>query len=388
MTKPFSTPFTSPFTLEHTSTQSSARAGVFKTDHGEVETPVFMPVGTQGSVKALTPRDLEAADAKIILGNTYHLYLRPGCELIAEAGGLHRFIGWKRAMLTDSGGFQVWSLDELRKIKPHGVEFRSHIDGSKHLFTPEAVMLHQRRIGADIIMAFDECTPFPATPTQVEVSLKLTQAWTETALEWLDKNPPLHGYNQSFFGIVQGGMYPESRVAAIEHLKQFDLPGYAIGGLSVGEPADIMYEMAEVCTAVMPKHKPRYVMGVGTPENLLELVRRGVDMFDCVLPSRNARNGTVYTWDGPLHYKAARHAKELDIPLDPKCDCYTCKNFSRAYVRHLFRAGEISALQLATIHSIHFFVQLMKEARRQILANTYEAWSEDLLQRWKAPKEA
>lgn len=376
------------FTLHATSSQSAARAGTLATDHGEIETPVFMPVGTQGSVKAITTRDLEAANARIILGNTYHLYLRPGCDLIAKAGGLHRFIGWKRAMLTDSGGFQVWSLDELRKIKPEGVEFRSHIDGSKHLFTPETVMQHQRRIGADIIMAFDECTPYPATPEQVAKSLRLTQAWTEKALEWLDKNPPLHGYGQSFFGIVQGGMYAESRLEAIAHLKRFDLPGYAIGGLSVGEPADIMYAMAEVCTGALPVEKPRYVMGVGTPENLLELVKRGVDMFDCVLPSRNARNGTVYTWDGTLHYKAARHAQELDKPLDEKCDCYTCRNFSRGYLRHLFRAGEISALHLATVHSIHFFVSLMREARRHILAGDFEAWSADLLLKWKSPEKA
>ncbi len=373
------------FKLATTSPGSAARAGTLHTDHGEIETPVFMPVGTQGSVKGITPRDLKDADARIILGNTYHLYLRPGCEIIAEAGGLHRFIGWDRAMLTDSGGFQVWSLDELRKISAKGVEFRSHIDGSKHMFTPEAVMEHQRRIGADIIMAFDECTPYPATPEQVTKSLKFTQAWTERALEWLATHPPLHGYDQAFFGIVQGGMYPESRLAAIEHLLPFDLPGYALGGLSVGEPAEIMYSVAETCTRVMPVHKPRYVMGVGTPENLLELVKRGVDMFDCVLPTRNARNGTVYTWAGPLHYKAARHARELDIPLDAKCSCYTCKNFSRAYLRHLFHAGEIAALHLATLHSVHFFVSLMREARNHILAGDYETWSHDLMQSWRKP---
>jgi len=374
------------FTLLASSAQSSARAGILKTAHGEIQTPVFMPVGTQGSVKALTPRDLVAADARIILGNTYHLYLRPGCDLVAEAGGLHRFISWDRALLTDSGGFQVWSLDELRKIRPEGVEFRSHIDGSKHLFTPQAVMNHQRRLGADIIMAFDECTPYPASEAQVSQSLQLTQRWTESALEWLDKNPPLHGYPQQFFGIVQGGMYVESRLAAIEHLLPFDLPGYAIGGLSVGEPADIMYTVAEACTRVLPAHKPRYVMGVGTPENLLELIKRGVDMFDCVLPTRNARNGTVYTWEGPLHFKAARHAKEFDKPLDSHCSCYACKNFSRAYIRHLFHAGEISALHLASLHSLHFFLSLMKTAREKILIGEFEAWSGDLMRRWQASK--
>jgi queuine tRNA-ribosyltransferase len=374
------------FTLQTTSAHSSARAGILRTGHGDIQTPVFMPVGTQGSVKAITPRDLRDADAKIILGNTYHLYLRPGCDIIEAAGGLHRFIGWDRALLTDSGGFQVWSLDDLRKISAKGVEFRSHIDGSKHLFTPEAVMQHQRRIGADIIMAFDECTPYPATPEQVEKSLKLTQSWTERALTWLGENPPLYGYPQQFFGIVQGGMYPESRLAAIEHLKQFDLPGYALGGLSVGEPAEIMYEVAELCTQAMPSHKPRYVMGVGTPSNLLNLVRRGVDMFDCVLPTRNARNGTVYTWEGALHYKAARYSRDFNVPLDSKCTCYTCQNFSRGYIRHLFHAGEISALHLATLHSVHFFVSLMKEARLRILAGDFESWSSDLLLRWEKPK--
>ncbi len=372
------------FTLETTSSGSKARAGHILTAHGEIETPVFMPVGTAGAVKALSPQRVEETGANIILGNTYHLYLRPGTDLIAEAGGLHRFANWKRSMLTDSGGFQVWSLETLRKITEEGVTFRSHIDGSKHLFTPESVMEAQRKIGADIIMAFDECTPWPATPDEVRKSLGLTQRWTERALEWLAKNPPLHGYPQHFFGIVQGGMLPEARQEAIEHLVPLDLPGYALGGLSVGEPAEVMYAVADHATGYLPQDKPRYVMGVGTPTNLLELIERGVDMFDCVLPTRNARNGTVYTWDGPLHYKAARHAKELDVPLDARCGCYTCRNFSRAYLRHLFVAGEYLALELSSLHTLTFYQDLMREARTRILSGTYESWKADLLSHWQS----
>jgi queuine tRNA-ribosyltransferase len=345
-----------------------------------------MPVGTAGAVKALSPQRVEETGAPIILGNTYHLYLRPGLEIMENAGGLHRFANWKRALLTDSGGFQVWSLETLRKITEEGVEFRSHIDGSKHLFTAESVMEAQRKIGADIIMAFDECTPYPATPEQVRKSLGLTQRWTERALEWLAKNPPLHGYPQNFFGIVQGGMLPEARASAIEHLKPLDLPGYALGGLSVGEPAEVMYEVADFSTNLLPADKPRYVMGVGTPANLLELVERGVDMFDCVLPTRNARNGLVYTWNGPLHYKAARHARELDIPLDPECGCYACRNFSRGYLRHLYVAGELLAFELATLHSLYFYQDLMRAARRQILAGTYEVWKASVLKRWETAR--
>ncbi|HEX2612023.1 MAG TPA: tRNA guanosine(34) transglycosylase Tgt [Fibrobacteria bacterium] len=381
MTAPF-------FSLESTSTGSRARAGRLRTAHGEIETPVFMPVGTAGAVKALSPQRVQETGAKIILGNTYHLYLRPGTDLISRAGGLHRFAAWPGAMLTDSGGFQVWSLETLRKITENGVEFRSHIDGSKHLFTAESVMEAQRKIGADIIMAFDECTPWPATPAETEKSLRLTQRWTERAIEWLAKNPALHGYEQSFFGIVQGGMHKESRQAAIEHLKPLDLPGYALGGLSVGEPAPVMYEVAEYCDGLLPREKPRYVMGVGTPSNLLELIERGMDMFDCVLPTRNARNGTVYTWEGALHYKAARHAQDIDKPLDERCNCYTCKNFSRAYLRHLFVAGEFLAFELASLHTLTFYQDLMKEARKRILEGGFEGWKADLLATWSRPEGA
>ena len=370
------------FSVEHAPAGTRARAGRLRTDHGEIETPVFMPVGTAGAVKALSPRAVADTGARLILGNTYHLYLRPGCDLIDRAGGLHRFAAWEGAMLTDSGGFQVWSLETLRTIGEKGVEFRSHIDGSKHLFTAESVMEAQRKIGADIIMAFDECTPYPSTPEQAETSLGLTQRWTGRALEWLERNPERHGYRQHFFGIVQGGMHLDARERAIEHIAALDTPGIALGGLSVGEPAETMYEVAGHCTALTPAGKPRYVMGVGTPSNLLTLVGLGVDMFDCVLPTRNARNGTVYTWDGALHYKAARHAQELDEPLDRRCSCYTCRTFSRAYLRHLFVAGEILALELATLHSLHFYQDLMREARRRIEAGDFASWSAGLLAKW------
>jgi queuine tRNA-ribosyltransferase len=373
---------TSFFEIESAPAGSKARAGTLHTAHGDIPTPVFMPVGTAGSVKAVTPRGLKDAGARIILGNTYHLYLRPGCPLIEKAGGLHKFISWDGAMLTDSGGFQVWSLETLRKITEVGVEFRSHIDGSKHLFTPESVMQAQRSIGADIIMAFDECTPYPATQQETDKSLSLTQRWTERALEWLATHPPLHGYEQRFFGIVQGGMHKEARARAIEHMIPLDLPGIALGGLSVGEPAEIMYDVAGFCAELMPPAKPRYVMGVGTPTNLVTLVGLGIDMFDCVLPTRNARNGTVYTWNGPLHYKAARHAGELDEPIDRDCSCYTCRNFSRAYLRHLFVAGEILAMELASLHSIHFYQDLMAKCRQHIVAGDFDAWSRELLKRW------
>jgi queuine tRNA-ribosyltransferase len=362
------------FELKKTSSNSRARLGEITTAHGKIQTPIFMPVGTSGSVKSLNQNQLIDIQAQIILGNTYHLYLRPGTSLLEKAGGLHKFINWDRPLLTDSGGFQVWSLQEIRKITEAGVEFRSHIDGSKHLFTPEAVMEHQRKIGADIIMAFDECTPYPATEKEVLHSLQFTQNWTERAVEWLEQNPALYGYEQAFFGIVQGGMYKEFRQKAIEHLIPLDLPGYALGGLSVGEPAEIMYQVADYCTPILPENKPRYVMGVGTPINLLELIERGVDMFDCVMPSRNARNGMVYTSVGILSYKAAMHAEKLNEPLDPNCSCYTCKNYSKAYLRHLFQSKELLAYQLATLHNLHFYLNLMEQAREHIAAGTFETW--------------
>ena len=364
------------FTLLKTSEKSKARLGCLKTAHGEIPTPIFMPVGTTASVKAVPPRDLYEMNAKIILANTYHLHLRPGTPLIAKMGGIHKFNGWHGPVLTDSGGFQVWSLKELRKIKENGVEFRSHLDGSKHFFSPESVMQAQREIGADIIMAFDECTPYPSTAEEAQKSLDYTKRWTRTAKEWLSKNPPLHGYEQKFFGIVQGGMHEELRLQAIEELKEVAPDGYAIGGLSVGEPAELMYKIANLCTEHLPQNAPRYVMGVGTPWNLLELILRGIDMFDCVMPTRNARNGMLFTSKGVLHYKSARH-KEEEIPVDENCSCYTCRNFSRAYMRHLIHAGEILAFHLASIHNLHFYLKLMEEARAKIEAGTYEEWAKE-----------
>lgn len=290
-------------------------------------------------------------------------------------------MNWHGPILTDSGGFQVWSLKDLRKIKKEGIEFRSNIDGSKHFFSPESVMNAEREIGADIIMALDECTPYPSTHEEAEKSLNYTLHWTRRAKEYLEKHPPLFGYDQSFFGIVQGGMHKELRKKAIEEIQKILPDGYALGGLSVGEPAETMYEIADFCTDYLPKESPRYVMGVGTPWNLLELILRGIDMCDCVMPTRNARNGMLFTSDGVLHYKAGRYAKSLDMPPDPHCDCYTCRNFSRAYLRHLFHTGEILAMTLSSIHNVHFYLKLMRDAKAHIADDTYEEWAKEQIVR-------
>lgn len=369
------------FKLLKTSARSKARLGKIYTGHGVITTPIFMPVGTQATVKALTPRDLSEAQAEIILGNTYHLYLRPGTSLIRDAGGLHRFMNWHGPILTDSGGFQVWSLKDLRKIRKDGIEFRSNLDGSKHFFSPENVMKAEREIGADIIMALDECTPYPSTVAEAEKSLNFTLHWTRRAKEYLQANPPLFGYDQSFFGIVQGGMHKELRKRAIEEIQKVEPDGFALGGLSVGEPAETMYEIADFCTDFLPQEKPRYVMGVGTPWNLLELIFRGIDMCDCVMPTRNARNGMLFTSEGVLHYKAGRYAKSLDEAPDPHCDCYTCRNFSRAYLRHLFHSGEILAMTLASIHNVHFYLKLMRDAKAHIADDTFEEWAREKIVR-------
>jgi len=363
-----------PFTLLKTSPNSAARLGLLKTAHGEVPTPIFMPVGTTASVKAVSPRDLHEMEARIILANTYHLHLRPGTPLIAKMGGIHRFCGWSGPVLTDSGGFQVWSLKELRKIRENGVEFRSHLDGSKHFFSPQSVMQAQREIGADIIMAFDECTPYPSTEAEAQKSLDYTKRWTRAAKEWLAQNPPLHGWDQQFFGIIQGGMHEQLRLQSIEELKRIDPDGYAIGGLSVGESEETMYEMASFCARHIPQNHPRYIMGVGTPWNMLELILRGVDMFDCVMPTRNARNGMLFTSRGVLHYKSATH-KEEESPIDDACACYACRNFSRAYLRHLIHSGELLALQLSSIHNLHFYLHLMRESRQKIAEGCFEQWA-------------
>ncbi|MCQ2104124.1 MAG: tRNA guanosine(34) transglycosylase Tgt, partial [Fibrobacter sp.] len=329
-----------PFELKKTSKKSKARLGVIHTAHGDVTTPIFMPVGTNATVKGITSRDIKELEAEIILANTYHLYLRPGTKTVAEAGGVQKFMGFNGPMLTDSGGFQVWSLKQFRKITEEGVRFKSLLDGSRHMFTPASVMQAQREIGADIIMAFDECTPYPSTLEEADESLRLTLKWTREAKEWLEANPPIHGYPQFFFGIVQGGMHKELRQKSIEALKEIGPDGYAMGGLSVGEPVETMYEIADFCTNLLPEDRARYVMGVGTPWNLLELIRRGVDMCDCILPAKNAQDGLVYTSQGVLRYKNQKFAHDFDHPLDPECDCYCCRNYSRGYMRHLHKAKE------------------------------------------------
>ncbi|MBQ3721313.1 MAG: tRNA guanosine(34) transglycosylase Tgt [Fibrobacter sp.] len=367
-----------PFELLKKSDCSKARRGRLHTAHGVVETPIFMPVGTLASVKGLSSRDLREMQAQIILANTYHLYLRPGTELVAKMGGVQKFMGWNGPMLTDSGGFQVWSLKELRHITEEGVEFHSHLDGSRHMFTPESVMKAQREIGADIIMAFDECTPYPSTVEEASQSLDYTLAWTKRAMDWLRENPPVHDYPQYFFGIVQGGMHKELRQKSIDALKELGPDGYAMGGLSVGEPVETMYEIADFCTNSLPADRARYVMGVGTPWNLLELIKRGVDMFDCILPAKNAQDGLVYTSRGVLRYKNAKFADD-DRPLDLECDCHCCRNYTRAYVRHLFKTKEPLGWTLSTLHNLHFYLHLMQQARDHIEAGDFEEWSAEII---------
>lgn len=359
------------FSLVHNS--GGARAGVISTDNGEIQTPIFMPVGTQGAVKAVEPRELEEIGAEIILGNTYHLYLRPGTGLIERAGGLHSFIGWERPILTDSGGYQVFSLTDLRGIHEDGVDFKSHLDGSLHRFTPEGVVNIQRSLGADIIMVLDECTPYPCEEQYADESQKLTVRWAERCKKEFERTCSKYGKSQSLFGIVQGSTYPSLREASATALGNLDFEGYAIGGLSVGEPAEAMYEMTSVCTSILPAEKPRYLMGVGTPENILESIERGIDMFDCVLPTRNGRNAVLFTSNGKLNMRNAAHADEF-LPVDQECSCYTCRNFTRAYIRHLFKAGEIMALQLASIHNLTFYLRLCRQARKEILNNNFQEW--------------
>lgn len=355
---------------------TGARAGVFHTPHGDIQTPVFMPVGTQASVKTMTPEELKECNAQIILSNTYHLYLRPGHELVKEAGGLHGFMNWDRPILTDSGGFQVFSLGDLRKIKEEGVEFRSHIDGSKHMFTPESVMEIENALGADIIMAFDECAPYPASFDYVQKS-------SERTFRWLQRCKDAHKReDQALFGIIQGGMYRELREKSARDITSIDLPGYGIGGLSVGEPAEKMYEMLDYTTPLMPKNKPRYLMGVGAPENLVEGVIRGVDMFDCVLPTRIARNGTVFTKEGKLVIRNAEYAHDFR-PMEEGCQCYACKNYSRAYIRHLIKTGEVLGIRLTSIHNIHFLTNLMVELRQAILDDRVLEFREQFYQNLK-----
>ena len=364
------------FDLEHT--DGSARAGRMTLGHGEVQTPVFMPVGTQGTVKAVEPRELEEIRAQIILGNTYHLYLRPGCEVMEEAGGLHGFGRWNRPILTDSGGFQVYSLADLRGIAEEGITFKSHLDGSVHKFSPESVIDTQRSLGSDIMMVLDECTPHPCDEDYARASNAMTVRWAGRCRERLEQTAPRYGAAQTLFAIVQGSVYPSIREASAQALVAMDFEGYAIGGLAVGEPTEEMYRITEFCTAILPAEKPRYLMGVGTPENILEGIARGVDMFDCVMPTRNGRNAVVFTREGKLNLRNARHRKDFG-PLDAGCACYTCKTFSRAYLHHLFRAREILGLQLASIHNLAFYLWLTSTAREEILAGRFRAWKDAML---------
>ncbi|MBN1154207.1 tRNA guanosine(34) transglycosylase Tgt [candidate division KSB1 bacterium] len=373
------------FKIEHTDKETSARAGILELAHGMVKTPVFMPVGTQATVKTLTPDELVDVDAEIILANTYHLYLRPGHELIEQLGGIHRFASWRRPVLTDSGGYQVFSLTDLNKVKQEGVYFRSHLDGSYHTFTPEYVIRIQRSLGSDIMMVLDECLPYPSTENQVRDSIKLTLQWAERSLREYHQTSPLYGHDQTLFAIVQGGSYEALRRESASALTELEFPGYAIGGLSVGEPKQIMYDMTSICTAILPVEKPRYLMGVGKPEDLIQGIENGIDMFDCVMPTRNGRKGAVFTHQGMTILKNAGN-KDDDSSIDPECDCYTCRNFSKAYLRHLFKAEEILGMRLASLHNLYFYIQLMKTARSAILANRFKEFKNDFFSRYEIQK--
>ncbi|MBK7939974.1 MAG: tRNA guanosine(34) transglycosylase Tgt [Lewinellaceae bacterium] len=367
------------FTLQHSDQHSRARAGLIETAHGTIETPIFMPVGTAGTVKAVHQHEL-ANDiaAQICLGNTYHLYLRPGLDVLRLAGGLHRFNGWSGPVLTDSGGFQVYSLAHRRKIKEEGVTFQSHIDGSKHHFTPEGVMDIQRVIGADIIMAFDECTPYPCEYRYAQKSMELTHRWLARCVGRFDETEPLYGYSQTLFPIVQGSTYPELRKISAETIAAFGRDGNAIGGLSVGEPAEEMYAMTELVTDILPKDKPRYLMGVGTPENILECIARGIDMFDCVLPTRNARHGMLYTADGIINIRNSRWKEDFS-PIDAGSPVPASRTHTRAYLRHLFINEEILGMQLATLQNLGFFLWLVGEARRRIFDGSFSDWKNQMV---------
>ncbi len=366
------------FRLTALDSASKARAGVLVTDHGEITTPIFMPVGTAGSVKAVHQRELaNDIDAKIILGNTYHLYLRPGIELIENAGGLHKFIGWDRPILTDSGGYQVYSLGANRKITEAGVVFKSHIDGSRHTFTPEGVMDIERTIGADIIMAFDECTPYPCEYGYAKKSMELTHRWLKRCVDRVQTTQPKYGYDQALFPIVQGSVYKDLRIQSAEFIASQQQPGNAIGGLSVGEPHEMMYEMTEVVCGILPHDKPRYLMGVGTPENILESIALGIDMFDCVMPTRNARNGMLFTSQGIINIRNEKWKDDLS-PIDAELGGYVSTHYSKAYLRHLIISKEILGAQIASIHNLSFYLWLVREARIHIEAGTFTEWKNQM----------
>ncbi|MEZ7495145.1 tRNA guanosine(34) transglycosylase Tgt [Leeuwenhoekiella aequorea] len=367
------------FNLLNTDAGSQARAGTITTDHGTIETPIFMPVGTVGTVKGVHQRELkEDINPDIILGNTYHLYLRPQIDILEKAGGLHKFMNWDRNILTDSGGYQVYSLSANRKIKEEGVKFKSHIDGSVHLFTPERVMEIQRSIGADIIMAFDECTPYPCDYNYAKRSMHMTHRWLDRCINHLEKTPLKYGYDQAFFPIVQGSTYKDLRQQSAEYIANSGAVGNAIGGLSVGEPAEEMYAMTEIVTAILPKEKPRYLMGVGTPINILENIALGIDMFDCVMPTRNGRNGTLFTQHGSINIKNKKWEADFS-PLDPDGTTWVDTAYSKAYVRHLFSVNEILGRQIGTIHNLGFYMWLVREARKHIIAGDFYSWKEKMV---------
>jgi queuine tRNA-ribosyltransferase len=367
------------FDLIARSSKSCARAGEIRTEHGIIETPVFMPVGTRGSVKSITPEELVDAGAQIVLANTYHLYLRPGCDVISRFAGLHQFMHWDGPILTDSGGFQVFSLAKLAKISEDGVTFKSHLDGSSHLLTPGKVIDIQNCLGSDIMMCLDDCIQYPATREDSLTALEITTRWAQRCKQaWLETKDE----HNALFGIVQGGMYRDLRQRSAEDLLTIDFPGYAVGGLSVGEPAEIMLEMADHTLPILPDTKPRYIMGVGTPDNLVELVALGADMFDCVLPTRNARNGQMFTQFGTVNISNAQYKEDAE-PLESGCECYTCRNYSRAYLRHLYMARELLAYRLNTLHNIHYFINFVKQIRQAILANQFESFRKNYYRRRK-----
>lgn len=367
------------FSLIAQDPHTQARAGVIDTAHGAIQTPIFMPVGTVGSVKAVTQTQLqEEIQAQIILGNTYHLYLRPGTEVLEAAGGLHQFMGWNRPILTDSGGYQVFSLAANRKLKEEGAVFQSHIDGSKHLFSPEKVIDIQRSIGADIIMAFDECPPYPSEYGYARKSMELTHRWLSRCIQRMNETQPLYGYEQALFPIVQGSTYTDLRKISAEYISSMGAPGNAIGGLSVGEPEAEMYELSALCCSILPVHKPRYLMGVGTPWNLLENISLGIDMFDCVMPTRNGRNGMIFTTQGVINIKNKKWATDFS-PIDEHLPCPTSQYYSKAYLRHLFISKEILGLQIASIHNLTFYLHLMKTAREQIIHGNFQTWKNTMV---------
>ncbi len=375
------------FSLTHKDSSTAARCGLLQTGHGEVPTPVFMPVGTRASVKSVEPGELKALAVRIILANTYHLFLKPGNDIIFKAGGVHAFMNWDLPLLTDSGGYQVYSLSELRTITEEGVRFKSHLDGSRLQFTPENVVETQRVIGSDIMMPLDECPPWPAEKEYVRKSGEMTVRWAERAKRRLEATEPLYGHDQALFGITQGGTYTDLRAESSRALTGMDFDGYSIGGLAVGEPAEEMYRMLELSHGILPEHKPRYLMGVGTPENILNAIERGVDMFDCVIPTREARNGRVYTRRGHINLRSARYAADF-TPIDEGFDNGVSGNYTKAYIRHLLNVGEILGLKLCTLHNISFYMWLTRTAREQIANGTFREWKEDFLAGFNGRKQS